>query len=190
VGLEYVNRRGNRYYVLQGKTKSGKPKYFCAKTPGENPVEHLPAEFEIREDPTTAIVTVRRVRPSAILPIERDLLTRLMTELSNEQHAIVDVQGDALIVYTPNIDAGAASRMLGTATNQRENQDRLIVNSQYTAMLRFRLTDREERLYALDRWCFSGSIDDWIFVAGGKQLDALAAEYLPHLGQDTFYEMM
>lgn len=26
VGLEYVNRRGDRYFILQGKTKTGKPK--------------------------------------------------------------------------------------------------------------------------------------------------------------------
>jgi hypothetical protein len=29
--IEHVNRRGDRYYVLQGKTKTGKPKFYCSK---------------------------------------------------------------------------------------------------------------------------------------------------------------
>lgn len=29
--MEYVNRKGDRFHIFQGKTKAGKPKYFASK---------------------------------------------------------------------------------------------------------------------------------------------------------------
>ena len=54
----------------------------------------------------------------------------------------------------------------------------------------FRLTDPAERLYSADRWCFLGSIDDWFPLAYDQPLDKLARQYLPHLGDESFYELM
>ncbi len=33
MSIEYVNRRGDKYYLLQGKTKTGKPKYYVSRKP-------------------------------------------------------------------------------------------------------------------------------------------------------------
>jgi len=68
--LEYTNRRGDRYYVLQGKTKTGMPKYYCSRKTQGTPVERLPEDYEINEHPRDAVVTIRRVRASAILPLQ------------------------------------------------------------------------------------------------------------------------
>jgi hypothetical protein len=29
--MEYTNRKGHRYFVFEGKTKTGKPKYFASR---------------------------------------------------------------------------------------------------------------------------------------------------------------
>ena len=42
--FEYVNRCGDRYYLLQGKTKTGKPKYYASKKAEGVPVEQMPEE--------------------------------------------------------------------------------------------------------------------------------------------------
>ena len=60
MGLEYVNRRGDRYYILQGVTKTGKPKYYCSRKPKGVPVEELPDDFEVYENPGTKMVSVRK----------------------------------------------------------------------------------------------------------------------------------
>jgi hypothetical protein len=194
MGLEYVNRCGERYFVLHGKTPKGNAKYYCSKKAGENSVQQLPEGFELRENPQTGQVTVRKKRSSPLLPFERELLVRIIETRSKVKHAIVDVDGKSLVVYTPDTDADAAVRimsiMIGSIEDASSLQDEIVRHSSYSPMMRFTLTNPEERLFSLERWCFSGSIDDWIYIAGDRHLDELASAYAPHLGQDSFFEMM
>jgi hypothetical protein len=65
--------------------------------------------------------------------------------------------------------------------------------SLYEKILRFTLDDKEERTFRIQRWCFMGSIDDWIdlWESGGiGKLPDLVREFCPHIGQDSFYELM
>ena len=41
--------------------------------------------------------------------------------------------------------------------------------SMYQKMLRFTLDDKKDRTFRVQRWCFKGSIDDWIdlWMSGG-----------------------
>jgi hypothetical protein len=193
MALEYVNRRGDHYYVQQGLTKTGKPKYFSSKKPGESPLDAMPEGYEFRENPADGMVSLRKVRPSAILPIERQLLERLLDELSTVS-GIVDLEEDSLVVYTSGIAeeeaAETIAELAGPGINQRATQDYIRSHALYHPMLRFRLTAKEERLYSADRWCFLGSIDDWYPIAVNRPLDALAKELLPHLGGDSFFELV
>ena len=59
----------------------------------------------------------------------------------------------------------------------------------YTPVLRFVLRDREKREFTTERYCFLGSIDDWIEIGGVGKLNELAREYVKHIGEDTFYEL-
>jgi hypothetical protein len=53
--------------------------------------------------------------------------------------------------------------------------------------------DEKDRTFRAQRWCFRGSIDDWIDLwqsgASGK-LAALVKKFCPHIGQESFYELM
>ena len=62
----------------------------------------------------------------------------------------------------------------------------------YMKVLRFTLVDEEKRTFSVQRWCFRGSIDDWIdlWSSGhhGKLLD-LVRKFCPHIGQDSFFDL-
>ncbi len=193
MGLEYRNRAGDRYFVLHRATKTGKTSYYCSKKPGENAVDELPAGYELRENPITAIVTVRKSQASSILPLEEEFLRREAIRLSGINQVIVDREPQCLVVYTPDTNEAGAIRMLSYLAGPNRVTDTLvssIINENtFSPMLRFMLTDADERLFTLERWCFSGSIDDWIYVCGDESLDDLARRYLPHLGRDSFFEM-
>jgi hypothetical protein len=49
MGIEYVNRRGETYYLLQGKTKTGKPKYYVSRNPDGIRVGEMPQGYELYE---------------------------------------------------------------------------------------------------------------------------------------------
>ena len=61
--------------------------------------------------------------------------------------------------------------------------------AKYQAILRFQLTDPQHRRFAPERYCFRGSVDDWIPIGPPDTLPNLVARYAKHLGQDSFYEL-
>lgn len=67
-----------------------------------------------------------------------------------------------------------------------------IMNSikQYDGVLRFVLVDKEDRAFEVERFCYLGSVDDWIYLDGSDDMESLVKEYVPHLGKDSFYELV
>jgi hypothetical protein len=63
-------------------------------------------------------------------------------------------------------------------------------HAQFTPVLRFTLADAEQRTFRAERWCYLGSIDDWIDVRGQGQVDQLAGELIPTLGTDQFFALL
>ena len=195
MALEYLNRRGDRYYVLQGKTKTGKTKYYCGKKPGENTVEQLPVEFELHEEPMRGLVSVRKRRPTRIHSAERHLVERHCVELCGD-HLVVEVENDSLVVYAPQRNGREIERFvseLGILPGKVEEARKILLRqSNYDALLRFSLADENNRLYSAERWCFRGSIDGWIPLFSYQELplDTLALALLPTIGGEDFFELM
>jgi len=197
MALEYVNRRGDRYFVRQGTTKTGKPKFYCTKqkNPSGEPVEQLPQGYCIHESPRNGQVSVRKIRPSRIAPIERDLLERWSKELAASQ-VIVDIEGDSLVVYGSDVNAEESSYLMSLMTGlpvgrRNAQRDWFEKMTTYSPTLRFTLSEEEERLFWCERWCYLGRIDDWMPITGSAQdLETLARKFLPHVGQESFFELM
>jgi hypothetical protein len=193
--LEHVNRRGERYYVLQGTTKTGNPKFYASRKPDGVRVERLPPDYEIYEHPAQGLVSVRKIRSSRVLPAEREAMQRWTRELAGVRRFQVAVEGDSLVIYTAGIDPEQSvrvlSRLFGTfPEGAAAAEDWIADHATYQPMLRFTLVDERKRRYVAERWCFLGSIDDWFPLSGGQTLDKLAKKYLPHLGQESFFELM
>ena len=58
----------------------------------------------------------------------------------------------------------------------------------YTAMMRFRLADKERRTFTAERFCFRGSIDNWIYLGGPDSLKKLTTKYIKLLGTEKFFD--
>jgi hypothetical protein len=192
MAIEYVNRMGDRYFLYEGKTPTGKPKYYMSRKPGGAAVDAVPEGFEIYESPENGIVTLRRIKPSPILATERDNLARWTRDFGETDYAIVAVEGKSLVVYTPGTDPAEQveswARLLGPSVER--HRDYVARNSRYCAMFRFSLKDSHERLFRLERWCFRGGIDGWIHLDSGHPLEQLARKYLPHLNKESFFDLM
>jgi hypothetical protein len=192
--MEYVNRAGDLYYFFQGKTTTGKPKYFASKRQTSEKgirIATLPDEFEVRENPMNATVAVRRRKPSRIQPTERDLVARLAVELSSYSCVQTDVDGDQIVVYTPDRDPLAAAATLARifGSSPSATADWTMRRTTYNAELRFTIHDVEQRTYIAERYCYRSSIDGWIQISPPRPLETLARKLLPHLGKDSFFEL-
>ena len=57
-------------------------------------------------------------------------------------------------------------------------------------MMRFTLVNAKERTFSAERYCFRGSVDDWIDLNySADPPPKLIRTYLRHLGQESFYEL-
>lgn len=191
----HVNRHGDAYY-LQCKTGSDrKPKYSFARKLTGSPVKNLPEGYEVRENPESGQVTLRKAKPSIIHPEEKRLLEETIRRQKPDLLFIVDVQDRALVVYTSDMDVDARVGLLSQmvpmdAQTAHSLKADMIANATYQKMMQFTLIDADKRQFNIDRWCFMGGIDDWYFIEGDQPLATLAEKYVRHLGEESFFELM
>ncbi|MEI8372902.1 MAG: hypothetical protein WCJ35_08715 [Planctomycetota bacterium] len=198
--LEYTNRKGDVYIPQAGKTKTGKPRYWCGQKLTGEPLDAIPAGYEFREDPASSIVTLRKVRPTEISPLEIEILSDGIRKYAGLEYFIVDVEGDSLVVYISDRGADVADelremfggRLWAMSSRMQESKDRIMRRSNYSKMMRFRLVDPAKRLFFAQRWCFRGSVNDWIGLGSRTRapLPDLVRAYVQDLGKDSFYDLM
>jgi hypothetical protein len=201
LAVDYKNRIGKTYYLREGKTKTGKPRYFfSSKQHGKGEeVEHIPEGYEIYEHPENAQVFLRKKRPQLITDIEKQLVKRYVQTLRGSKRYLLDCQDDCITVYESNADIGDLKSIFshfmqdapirpGITVDDAVSTLVSSVDRYYTAMLRFRLVDKEERKFMAERFCFRGSIDDWIHLGGPDDLKELARRYIGLLGTDKFFD--
>ncbi|MEO8497236.1 MAG: hypothetical protein ABI614_19360 [Planctomycetota bacterium] len=192
--MEYVNRRGDRYFVFRGRTKTGKPKYFASKKESSDKgelIESLPDGFEIFEHPRNSTVFIRRCKKSRVIEAERELVERLVLELSAHSLVRTIIDGDQIVVYTPHADPMAAAERMAEifGVTIARAAEQIATHTDFAADLRFSLVDADARSYFAERFCYRGSVDDWIPVGGPAPLETLVRRFVPHLGQESFYDL-
>jgi hypothetical protein len=95
------------------------------------------------------------------------------------------------VVYTPSQSVEEFAQLLrGLNPFISEAQVRgLFARSvSYSPMLQFTLEDEKRRTFTAQRYCFMGSIDDWIDIGHGP-LPTLVKWYGKHLGQESYFEL-
>lgn len=199
--VQYTNRTGKTYYLREGKTKTGKPRYFFS--PHQNgkgeAVEHIPEGFEIYEHPANAQIFLRKKRPKVITDIEKHLAEKHVKQLRRSRRYRTDCKDDCITVYESDTDIGGlkeswreflkdAPLYSGMTTDEAMNTLVRNADQNYTAVLRFRLADKKKRTFVAERFCFRGAIDDWIFLGGPDDLKKLVEKYIELLGKDEFFD--
>jgi hypothetical protein len=193
--VQHVNRRGETYYLLVGKTKTGKPKYYVSKKPQGTPAPAIPEGYEIHESPANGLVHVRKIRPTRVLAAEREQASVSVRALTGIELFFIEIEDDSLVVYWPDRDPETSSGLVGFLLGGTQEcvdsmKEWTIQHMRYTPVMRFTLVDEERRQFTAERWCFLGSIDDWLPLDGPAPLTKLLKKYVPHLGQESLYELM
>ncbi len=196
MSLEYVNRKDERYFLYQGTTKTGKPKYFCSRKPTASgvPADAMPDGYEWRESPETGTVTVRRIVVTQIDPTERELVCQAIGELTDLTTFIVDTTERSLVIYVSDREQDETLREAATVRLRHAGMgwlnDWASKYANYSAMMRFVLRDKTERLFTVDRWCTRGSSERWLWLGGPEPLGQLVPMFVRHLGRDSFYDLV
>jgi hypothetical protein len=159
MAVEHINRKGQKYYLHQGTTKTGKPKYF----------------FSQKSEGTLVQTTVEKG----------------IQKFSHLHYCKIDVKKDTIYVYTPNQNVNNLSKLYSSfsTANPVDIETTIARSISYSSMLRFILYNEQKRIFTAQRFCFLGSIDDWIGIGYPDTLPTLVEKYMQHLEKDSFYEL-
>ena len=160
--IEYINYKGDSYYLHQGTTNKGNPKYWFSRKAEGDLVHIIPQGFEIYEEPN-GMVYVRKIQPKLIKDHEINIIRR---SIPKGLLAKLDLKKNIVTLFL-----------------SEESY------SLYQAMMRFILIDEETREFEAQRYCFRGAIDDWIYLEISDDLKELATKCCFHLGKDSFYDL-
>ena len=192
--ITYTNRKGFTYFLNKGVTKTGKPRYYFAKEQKGEPVDEVPQGYEIEES-VNAVVSLVKFRPKLIPYEESACVEDALAGHPRKHKYRVAVKNNQIVVYesTGGDLAGffKTFNFLGFDREGTRNslQDEMDRSAQFTPVLRFILDDQKTREYHAERWCYLGSIDDWIYVGHSGKIEQLAKNLTPKLGTDEIYEL-
>jgi hypothetical protein len=185
--VTHVNRSNDTYFLHSGTTKTGKPRYWFSMKADGDLVDSIPEGFEVYENPGNQVF-LRKIQPQVILPLEVATVEAGLKRYAPEQNCLVDVQKADLVIYHADRVKYDLEDM--GVFRFRELPVRF---HRYEKVIRFTLVDPKTRTFRVQRWCFRGSIDRWIdlYKAGGRgTLADLVKEFAPHIGQESFFDLM
>ena len=193
MSFTYTNRKGVTYYLCQSITKTGKPRYSFAREPKGAPIEQLPEGFRISES-ANGLVSLEHDRPSQILTEEIAAVEAAIARHPKPRDYHVGVKRDQIEISErlgPDADQLIAA-LGGILSLPPEAPERLRSElegfGRFVPALRFRMLDVERRIFAVERWCSLGSIDDWIDVGLSGPLNHLVEPAIVRLGDESFYD--
>jgi len=194
MSVVHRNRKGQTYYLCEGTTKTGKPRYYFARERGSKMLTEIPQGYQIRES-VNGVVSLTKMRRREISDGEIDAVMAAVRMHPKASRYRVDTRSSDITIYErigPDRLELAAELGLDTLSKNtlRRIAERESRSGQFSPMMRFILTDKERRLFTAQRMCFLSGMNDWIYLQHDKPIGKLARQLVPALGTDQFFELV
>jgi hypothetical protein len=189
----FKTTKGKTYYLKSRATKKGNTSYYLTQKKDAECLNELPAGYEAFEKYDSGQAYIRKVKESHIEEAEVAAIVKELRQNKSLHDFKLDVCGDEIRIYT-NENGSAAevpSLLKGFLSATRENPEAMWNRFvRYEERMRIILAQHiGEREFIFQRYCYRGSIDDWITIDSGSDLKALAKKNLYHLGKESYYEL-
>jgi hypothetical protein len=188
MSVEHTARTGKTYYLHERVSQAGKLSYFFLMNADGQLAAAIPDGYEVYENVGGQVFL--RKRTAQIIRSEE----LLVVETALRQHGEpwqyrAETKKNAIVVYEAG-DMGGLDSMARVWGRSLLPDDMKRRHATYMAVLRFTLADKKTRAFVTERFCFRGSIDDWIPVGGPGTLAAQVRQFVKHLGRESFCELM
>ena len=162
--ISYINHRGVTFYLCQGVTKTGKPRFYFARKPQGQPVEAIPEGYEITES-VNGVVSLAKIKPVLIRPEEEQLVRDAVARHKKAHNYRVAAKGASITVYEragadPDEVAREMARFMGLPLRNAtaEVRDQFDQHARFSGVLRFTLEDAEQRTFSTERWSWTATL--------------------------------
>ena len=197
MAFQHRNRRGDVYLLQAARTRTGKRRYYFGRKLTGEPIEDVPAGYEVYESPQYGQVYLRKELLTCIAPGEREIVEDGISLFSEVSHFIVDIEEDCLVVYVPTMSDDRLNllvrHLVGPDALQvpryRKARDQFVRELEHERALRFQFCGDQQRLFLVERWCSRESDGGWIYLAGPAPLASLVDDFVERLGKESFQEL-
>ena len=187
MALVFQNLKGDNYFVKSKLTKTGKMTFFLTKTLDEKCLDILPYTYEVFEKYDSGMMFIRKAQPKQFSDNEMKIIESELKKNKSLMDSKIDTYGDEIKIYTVEQDEEMdrmENRLFGF------NSYKMLKYRRYDERMKIKVSGTgDDRQFEVMRFCYRGSIDDWITIDVGDDLKALATHNLVHLGKDSFYEL-
>jgi hypothetical protein len=194
VVVTYTNRMGDIYYLHEGRTKTGKVRYFVAKTPREGVLSAIPDGFGFCES-INGVVSVRKIDLSAASIPEADIAlarAEMARHAHLRGHRIEVIKGE-IVVFEPvaGMSPEWAAEMARPLFMHREDPG--IRGGSMRRRIRYgpvmkMVPARDRRGYSVYRMTYRGG-GGWSWPLASGSLHELLRQFLGCVGTDEFFEL-
>ena len=195
--ISHTNRKGQTFFLCQGITKTGKPRYYFSKTARADAREQVPAGHHIEES-VNGVVSLVKDRQQLILPEEIQLVEDALRRHPKGNNYRVSAKGKQIVVYERlGPDAEGMADIFGKTLSMYSRQELLEgvqalldKNAQYSPMLHFKLVNTADRTFCAERATYVSSLPEWVNICDCGPLQELVDEIIPLLDTDEYFELL
>lgn len=186
--VTYKNRKGTIYYFREQAGKRG-TKIICSQKETEEDLTAIPETHEIVES-ANGQVSCRKKLKVDLSEQEIQLAQILCPKIVKKQvRVFVEIKKKALVLHSASEEnmnemAKIFMRLPGGADALSCVME---LNLRYEPVFKLELSDKKERVFSLERMTWNGT-NDWMFLDHGK-LEPLLKKYVPHMEQESFFEL-
>lgn len=189
MSIQHKARTGKIYYLHVMPGKGGRPSYHFSKDPEGTLADAIPEGYEIYEN-IGGQVFLRRKTPQVITDAELAMVNAALQRLPATHFYQTEVKENALVIYEAENRTEEYQLMAMPWINRDRLAEHARESAYYQAVMRFVLVDPAKRLFSAERYCFRGSVEDWISISmDSAPLSAQLKKFLRHLGKESFFEL-
>ena len=190
MALTHTNRKGDQYYLHEGQTKKGNPKYFFSRGKAGRVLEKIPEGYEVYENPN-GLVFLRKAQPEIFSHDEMTIVENAMKNCTDLEFYKIDVKGNAIVILLPLQDVDAIKEVvsqcsLKTPAEINQTLQRIIT---FAPEMQLVLIDKQKRLFSVKRYCYRG-MGSWITLDACSDLKSLVKKYFKHLAKESFFDLL
>lgn len=188
----YTNRKGRTYYLHARSTRRGGVRYVFAKTIGQGALDEIPEGFEVVESAANAQVSLRKVQVHRITDEEFSLACRWVARVNAGMYRAERRENTIIVLEPASGHLAMLTEHLSTRLKNASGRQTTLPSARhanYRPVMRFVLDEETSRTFSVERMTYRGE-GGWSWTLQTGTLKELLSKYLPHLGRDSFFDLV
>ena len=187
--IQYTNRKKKIYFIRQGKTKKGNPKYTLSQSMYKA-LDTIPEGYEIYENPN-AQVFLRRIKPRLINKNEELLVQEVLKELIEKKYCKIIIEQKTITIYLADQDVDRMRELVKDSPKAQEEELEVIIDQiiTYSPVIQLILFSPEERLFIVKMVDYEEGERIWEVVEDPGDLESLLSIICQEIDIEAYYQL-